>query len=426
MRTTNASSNTRLRGSVLGKLLTFGLPVVVIAVGVVIAAVLVKTSPRSKPLPPQRTARLVETMTVELVAQPTIIRAFGTVQPSREVVVYPRVRGEIIAMSPDLIPGGRFDIGDGLLEIDPIDFELAVHQRETDVASAKASLALEMGQQAVALREYELLGESISDENRDLVLRKPQLAQAEATLAATESALDLAELDLERTRVRVPFNASIRARNVNVGMQVTTATPLVTVTGSDEYWVELTVPVNQLQWIRVPGRDEDSGSMVRVRSQGSGSGDSYREGTVLRLLPDLEPNGRLARLLVSVKDPLALLPETAGKQALIIGDYVSAEIDGIGIPSAVALERRFFRDGDRVWLMNADKRLEIRPVTVVFRSMDALLVTDGLANGEQIIVTDLPAAVEGMTVRRPDDPEATPEERRPGGGPRSKGGGPRP
>lgn len=425
MRTTNTSSNAALRGSVLRRLLTFGLPVVVIAVGVGLAVALIRTSPKSKPLPTQRTARLVETVIVEAGAQPTMIRAFGTVQPSREVVIYPRVRGEVTAISPHLIPGGHFKAGEMLLEIDPIDFELAVRQRRTDVASAEANLAMEMGQQAVARREYELLGETIPDDSRDLVLRQPQLAQAEARLAATESALDLAKLDLRRTSVRAPFNATIRARNVNVGMQVTSATALGTVVGSDEYWVELTLPVGQLPWIIVPGRNSDSGSTVRVRSQGFGVAASSREGTVLRLLPDLEPNGRLARLLVSVQDPLALLPENAGKPALIIGDYVSAEIDGVGIPSAVALDRKVFRDGDQVWLMTPDKTLELRPVEVAFRSVNTLLVTSGLQSGEQVITTDLPAAMEGMALRTAADPMPAEQKRGPGR-PGAKGGGMRP
>jgi hypothetical protein len=197
---------------------------------------------------------------------------------------------------------------------------------------------------------------------------------------------------------------------------------LGTVVGSDEYWVELTVPVSQLPWIVVPGRDSSPGSAVRVRSPGSGATAPPREGAVLRLLPDLEPNGRLARVLVAVKDPLALLPENAGQPALIIGDYVSAEIDGVGIPSAVALERRYFRDGDQVWLMNDRKELEIRPVAVAFRSLDTLIVTGGLADGEQVVTTDLPAAIEGMKLRRPDDPLPEPSERGAGSG----RGGPNP
>jgi RND family efflux transporter MFP subunit len=375
------------------------LPVLVLAGGGVAAWLLVKTAPKSAPQPPPRLARLVETRPVEFTPQPTILHVQGTVQPAREVTVYPRVAGEVIEISPALIPGGRFEAGAMLVKIDPVDFELAVRQRETDLARAKAALALEMGQQSVAQREYELLGETIPEENRDLVLRQPQLAQAQATVAATEAALDQAKLNLERSTIRAPFNATLRTRNVNVGMQVNINTALATLTGSDEYWIELTVPVDQLRWVRVPDVADPSGSKVRLTSVSSGNGAGTRIGEVLRLLPDLEPNGRLARVLVSVHDPRSLLPENTGKPPLILGDYVRAEIEGVGLASAAALERRVFRDGDVVWVMNAQKQLEIRPVTVGFRTVETMLVTAGLEPGEQIIVTDLPAAVPGMALR---------------------------
>jgi RND family efflux transporter MFP subunit len=390
------------------------LPVVVLAGGVTVAWMLVKTAPKSAPQPPPRLARLVETQPVEFKPQPTILHVHGTVQPAREVTVFPRVSGEVIEISPALIPGGRFEEGAMLAKIDPLDFELAVRQRETDLARAKAALALEMGQQSVAQREYALLGEGIPDENRDLVLRQPQLAQARATLDAAEAALDLARLNLERTSLRAPFNATLRTRHVNVGMQVTPNSALATLTGSDEYWVELTLPVDQLRWVSIPDASHSSGSVVRLTSVSSGNGHAVRTGEVLRLLPDLEPNGRLARVLVSVHDPRSLLPENAGKPPLILGDYVRAEIEGVGLASAAALDRRVFRDGDVVWVMNAQKQLEVRPVTVGFRTVNTMLVTAGLEAGEQIIVTDLPAAVPGMALRTPEDAARAGERRGPG------------
>ena len=80
----------------------------------------------------------------------------------------------------------------------------------------------------------------------------------------------------------------------------------------------------------------------------------------------------------------------------------------MGVPTAIALERRFFRDGDNVWVMTPDQRLEIRPVTVTFRGPEHLLITAGLQDGERIIVTDLPAAVDGMALRTPEDLPAQP------------------
>jgi len=245
------------------KLVTLVLPLLVIAAGVMVAWAMVQTAPKTGRQPPPRTARLVEVRPVDFGPQPTVVRAHGVVHPAREVVVYPRVTGEVIEISPALIPGGHFDAGEVLVRIDPVDFELALRQRETELARAQANLALEMGQQSVAEREFELLGETVIGESRSLVLRQPQLAQARASLAAAEAALDLAKLNLERATIRAPFNATLRSRNVNVGVQVSPNTALGTLTGSDEYWIELTVPVHLLPWIQVPRNGDEEGSAVR-------------------------------------------------------------------------------------------------------------------------------------------------------------------
>jgi hypothetical protein len=210
---------------------------------------------------------------------------------------------------------------------------------------------------------------------------------------------------------------------VNLGLQVSPNTALGTLTGSDEYWIELTVPVHLLPWIQVPRNGDEQGSAVRLNSASAGNGGAPRRGEVLRLLPDLEPSGRLARVLVSVSDPLALRPENAGLSPLILGDYVSAVVEGTGLPLAAALERRVVRGGESVWVMNPDRQLEIRPVTVAFRNPDDLLITEGLQPGEQIVVSDLPAAMPGMALRTLQDAAAGPEPAGPGGGLQGAGGG---
>ena len=413
MTTTSNSGQPAPRRGPIRILAAIGLPLLVLAGGGLIAYALVKTAPQSDRKPPARAARLVEVEPVRFERHGTVIRAMGTVRPAREVALRPRVAGEIVEISPELVPGGRFKEGQMLARIDPTDFELAVRERESDVAQAKGTLALEMGQQTVAQHEFDLLGESIAEEGRDLVLRKPQLAQAQARLDAAQAALDQARLNLNRTTVRAPFNATIRSRDVNVGMQVNTTTLLATLSGSDEYWVEVTVPVNQLRWIDIPTSNDEEGSRVRAVSEMANAAGEFREGRVLRLLPDLEDQGLLARLLVSVPDPLGRLSETEGFAPLILGDFVRVEIEGIGLESAAALNRSVFHDGDQVWIMTTDNRLEVRPVTVAFRGGDTLFVTNGIKAGEKLVVTDLPSAVEGMTLRTQEDaPSSGPPDTR--------------
>jgi len=386
-------------------ILGIALPVVVLFIGGKAALNLIDTSPKAqRKNSNSRNARLVEVEPACLSKETTLIQAMGTVKPARKIRFQPRVSGEVIEVSPELLPGGVFRAGEMVLRIDPTDYELIVRQRTGEVAHAQSNHQLELGSQSIAQSEYELLGESILEEDRDLVLRKPQLKAVEAALDIARAALEKARLDLDRTRVRAPFNALVQSREVNLGAQVTTATPLATLVGTDHYWVELSLPVNQLKWVRIPrNADHETGSRVRVFNEAAWGAGVWRSGRVIRLAGDLEEEGRMARLIVSVPDPLCLLEENQGAPTLLIDSYVRVEIEGLELGDVVAVRRGLLRDGDRIWILDADNRLEIRPVTVAYRGRERVFVSVGLAAGDRIVTTDLSAPVPGMPLRIRED-----------------------
>jgi RND family efflux transporter MFP subunit len=399
-----------LLGIVTGVLL----PLVVLAAGTAVAARFIQTKPKAGRKAPPRNARLVDVETVTRRPYRVQVRAMGTVGPARSIALHPRVSGEILSVHDEFEPGGLLEADEELLRIDASDYDLVVAQRETDVARAEADLALEKGQQSIAKREFELLGEDVpEEEGRNLVLRKPQLATVEARLAAARTALAKAKLDRDRTKVEVPLNSLVRTRDADVGTRVTPSTRLATLVGTDDYWIEATVPVDRLRWIRVPRTRGETGSTVRVTSEAAWGRGVARTGTVLRLAGDIEEQGRMARLLVRVEDPLALREENAGEPVLLLGAYVRVVIEGTEIPDVAAIHRDRIHDGNRVWILDDEDRLEIRTVEVAYRGPDLALVSSGVREGERIVVTDLAAPVEGMPLRvaksRPG-PERSPAE----------------
>lgn len=387
------------------------LPALVVLGGIVIAMMLVETAPRAKREPAASQARLVEVQPVTLGDSVADIEAMGTVVPAREVVLQPQVSGEVLTISDELVPGGRFRKGEPLLRIDPADYELAVRQRESELAQARSNLKIEQGQQAIARNEFELLGESTGGEDNALMLRKPQLESVRASVATAQATLERARLDLARTRIRAPFNAIVQSREVNTGTRVTPVSKLATLIGTDRYWLELSVPVDQLQWLEIPAVNAGQGSAVRVYDEAAWGPDKFRRGRVIRLAGDLENEGRMARVLVAVDDPLALQPEHAGAPVLLLNSYVRAVIEGRTLSNVARVNRALLRGEDRVWLMGSDDRLQIRTVTIQFRGPHSVLVSEGLAAGERLVVTDLSAPVEGMALRTGDtEPPATPRQ----------------
>jgi len=375
------------------------LPLVVIAVGSFISVWMMETGPQAKPHPRTRNATLVAVRAVDYSSQKTLIPGMGTVAAACNVELQPQVSGEIISLNPNLVPGGHFQKGETLLKIDPTDYRLTVRERATDVAKAKSDLQLEQGNQLIAKKEYTFLGETVSDQEKALMLRQPQLENLQATLEAARAKLDRAQVDLARTEIKAPFNAVILSRDVNLGTRASESSILATLVDTDAYWVEVSVPVSQLRWIQIPHTRKDPGALVRIYDTAAWGDKVFRQGRVIRLKSDLESQGRMARLLVQVEDPLSLQPGHSDQPRMLIGSYVRVEIEGNAVASAAAIEREFIRNGNSVWVMTAEGNLAIRPVEIAFRGADRLLVTGGITSGEQLITTDIATPVAGMALK---------------------------
>lgn len=359
----------------------------------------------------KETAMLVDVLEVERGAfRPTVV-AMGTVEPARDVVLSPRISGEVVELAKVFTPGGFVREGEVLLRIDPADFRTVLAQRESELRQARAELQLEMGRQDVARRDYELLDEALgpdeslapegglSGEDLDLVLRRPQLETAKAQVDMAQAAVEQAELNLGRTTIRAPFDAHILARDVNVGSQVAPGDRLGRLVGTDEYWVEVAVPMSKLRFISLPGErgaaDDERGAEVRVRNRTAWPEETYRTGYVDQLLGDVSGETRMARVLVTVPDPLA---RSDASPALMIGSFLEARIEAEELADVVRLSRDYVRKDDTVWVME-DGELRIREADIVFRDERYVYVAEGLETGDRVVVTNLSTVVDGAALR---------------------------
>ena len=357
-----------------------------------------------------RTATLVETLVAAERQERAQIEASGTVMPSREIALTPEVAGRVVSIHPKLVPGGVLREGEEVARLDDREYRLTVRQARSDLTRARADITLEKGSQSIAKREFELIGEELDDLGANLVLRKPQLAAVNATAQQAQAQLAMAQLNLERTAVTAPFDAVVRSRGANVGSRVTQQTTIATLVGVETWWIEASVPVDQLRWINVPEGPDAEGSRVQVTNPAAWTeAGAHREGRVVQLAVDLEDKGRMARLLIAVDDPLSLAPEGAARPKMLLGSWVQLAIEGRSLGSVVPVAREHVRDGDRVWVRGAGGLLEIREVTVAFRDREAVYVSAGLKAGEEIVTTDLPAPVAGMKLRTRDDAPAEDE-----------------
>ncbi len=393
------------------------------------AAFLTLTKSRSTPVrkPVEERGALVEVIKIEASNEKLAVRAQGTVTPAQRVVVMPEVGGRVVWQSKELVPGGRFKRGQALVRIDSKDYALAAQQQEAVVDRARLELQLEQSRKGIAKQEWEIIGEdaNASPEDRTLALREPQLEVAKAAVESAESAQAQAKLALGRTSLSAPFNAMVQSENVDVGQLVSPASQLAVLVGTDAYWVQVSVPVEQLAWIDVPGQNAEKGSGSAARVwQDVGGERVERPGRVVRLLGDLDPVGRMARVLVEVDDPLRLkenghrktvpikekpapakaLP-SAQRLPFLIGAYVNVEVEArqVNVP-VVEIPRVALRDGSQVYVYGAGDKLDVRKVDIVWRSEDSVLVRAGVKPGELVITSRIAGAVPGMRLRKAAPP----------------------
>ena len=345
----------------------------------------------------KQTAMLVNTVQVERSNFTPTISAMGTVVPSQDVMLSPRVGGQIIQLSENFTPGGYVEEGEMLLQIDPADYRNALQQRISELQQAQTNLEIEMGRQNVARQDYELLDDSLTNENRSLVLREPQLNAARSNVQSAEAAVEQAELNLERTTIRAPFDAYILSRNVNLGSQVSPGDELARLVGRDTYWIETTVPLRHLRWIDVP-QNGNGGSPVTIRNRSVWDEGEYREGSLFRLVGTLTDETRLARILVEVPDPHGYEQENNDQPRLMIGSYVVADIQAQELQNVVRLSRDYVRQNDTIWV-NENDTLRIRDTEILFRDANYAYITEGVEDGEHVVTTNLSTVVDGSPLR---------------------------
>lgn len=357
----------------------------------------------------RKSAALVETIQAERGDHRPRLEVLGVVEPAREVMLSPRVAGQVVELDPAFVPGGIVEAGQRLIGLDPEDFEQMLLMRQSERQQVEAELAIEEGRQRAAEQEFALLGEEIDPENRALVLREPQIASIRARLDAAIAAERQARLELERTSITAPFAAQILSRTADVGSQVAPGGVLGRLVGVDEYWIIASVPLRDLRWISFP-EDDGEAAPVEVRYAAAWEPGVSRKAAVSRLIGAIDQQSRLARVLITLPDPLG---RQSDAPPLIIGTIVQLGIEGKLLRDVVKIDRDYIRQNDTVWLY-VDGVLEIRPVDVVFRDAEHAYLRSGIEPGEQIVTTSLATVTNGLALRRAEPATASLPDALPG------------
>ncbi|MBU0482149.1 MAG: efflux RND transporter periplasmic adaptor subunit [Proteobacteria bacterium] len=382
------------------KIVKIGLPfIILIAVGFIMAQ-MIKSRKSPERIEKVDRGALVEFMVAEKSNRQVTIHSTGIVQPRQEITIAPQVNGNVTEVSDRFIAGGFFRKGESLFKVETIDYELALEQARANLAKREYELSSVESKARIARQEWERMNRDQSVPPNSLALYEPQLKDAKANLASAQAALQQAELNLARTTITAPFNCVVRTESIDKGQYVRAGNGVAVIAGTDTAEVVVPVELNDLQWLEVPApgnRGESSPAEVRLNS----AGITYSwPGVIDRLLAEVDSQGRMARMVVSINDPYLLrTPETGNSPVAAIGSFVNITFKGRVMADVFAIPRQALRDDSTVWIMGPENLLRIRPVTTVRLERDAVFVNGGLEPGERVVLTNLTGAANGMKLR---------------------------
>jgi RND family efflux transporter MFP subunit len=342
---------------------------------------------------------LVEAMVVKSVPWPVSVHATGTVQPRREAKIAPQVSGRVTHLADVLFTGGFFKKGELLFTIEASDYTLLADKSRASLAKAENNLAQVESQARVARMEWDRILLDEKEKPNPLVLYTPQLKEAKANLISARADLSQRLLDIRRTRVYAPFNCRIREKQIDLGQYVAVGTTSLVVTGTDVAEIVVPVPLGELKWLSVP-RNGNGESASAVISIAMGGDDITWQGKVHRSLGEVDPKGRMIRLVVGVEDPYGLSgKDKSASIDLAEGLFVDVTMAGACLERVIPIPADTLREGNTVWVMNANNQLEVRKVSVIRKEREKVLVGSGLAGEERIILTHISGAANGMKLR---------------------------
>lgn len=323
------------------------------------------------------------------------VSSYGVVKPKYETTIVAQVSGEIVELSDAFVRGGLIKKDQLLARIDPNDYHAALIDAQADMASARAALEKEVAQGKVAEREWKQITDTSPTE---LSLRKPQLAQELARVKSAQAAILRAERNLQRTEIRAPYDAMINSREIGLGSFVGVGSEIGMLFGTDIAEVRLPVADNQLQFLVAQGEQ------AKVKLIGTYSGQEIQwQAEIARSEGVIDSNSRMSYLVAEIHDPYLLHKNTRENELpLRFGSYVQAKILGVKVDNATVVPR-YLVVNNSVAILNNESKLHYAKIHILREQGGNVIVSDGLIDGDKLIVSALDYPVAGMKLTLASD-----------------------
>ncbi|MEO1855774.1 MAG: efflux RND transporter periplasmic adaptor subunit [Rubritalea sp.] len=341
-------------------------------------------------------ANAQQTHVIELASENFQIEltSHGIVKPPAITPLNPQVNGVVSKIAANFENGSFVEKGEVLVELDQSDFQSQISSATAALARAEAALAQENARAAQALRNWRDIG--FDEEPNALVLRKPQLKEAEANLAAQQAALEKAQRNLARTKIRAPYDGRVRSRNIGLGQSVGSGTKLGELYATSYAEVRLPLSTRQLGKIDI---DEIEFEHIPVVLEDAlhAYDDRKWPAKIVRIEGELDPNSRELFVIARVEDPFGRASKSGG-HPLRMNQPVTATIQANTLNNVVAIPRSAIYGKDEIILIK-DNAIHRQTINIVWSTLDKVFTdTEGLDKA-LLSTSKLAYAPQGSPVR---------------------------
>lgn len=301
--------------------------------------------------------------------------------------------GKIVFTSDKFLAGGFFDTDEIILKIDPSDYQLALIQAEVSVARAEQELSKEKELSELAKADWEKYSKGKAT---DLVLRVPQLREAESALKGAKANYETQRIQLSRAEVRAPFPLMVDQKQVDLGQVVSNNQELAAVFGTEEAEVRMPLSQKQINLLNISSvgilNDEDRLN-VKIRDLSRGN-EIIWNAKILRVEGSIDRKSRVYYAVATVFDPMNLNHDKS-RLPLLPGVFVDVEVEGSGVESVFKVPIKAMRDDYNVYVIENSK-LITKPVKVLDHDKEYATIISGINEGELICISPPWSYVPGM------------------------------
>ncbi len=364
------------------KLMTFGIPVIIILVALAIAMIMINGKEAPERRPSKTRSLAVKVALAEPRTLRSEIKAYGTLESAREYDLVAEVGGILEGGDIPFLPGQSFNEGQVLIRVDerPVLYKLA--QLKSAFMSSLARLIPELEidfPEAAApwhayFADFEIEGDlddlpQVEDEKIKLYLARYSIYQGFYDIRAQE-------LLLSKAVLRAPFRGVIAETNLRLGASVMTGGRLGRILSLEDLELEVDLPVSETSWL-------DSKAKVALSSSnGNWIGHVLRIGAVIDQATQTLP------VYVGID----------GANVPVAGSFLEARFSTREVESALRVPRSALHGENGIYLLE-DGRLALREMEIARLEDDSVILSSGFSTGDSIIVEALEGVVPGMPAK---------------------------